>query len=102
MISIQRINENVKHIKPCHLLVECLIKKNLLIFFLFYSYQKFTALGGHLFNFVFGYNFDLHRNKCSGQNCYSFAFYFSAFGVFLGICMISSLLWWKIRNNARV
>ncbi|CAG8712667.1 12664_t:CDS:2, partial [Acaulospora morrowiae] len=38
--------------------------------------SMFPAFGGQLFNFIFGFNSDLHQGKCSGDECYNKAFYF--------------------------
>ncbi|RHZ86414.1 hypothetical protein Glove_51g63 [Diversispora epigaea] len=47
----------------------------------------FPAVGGQIFNLLFGYNSDLHRDHCSGAECYSSVFYISSIG-----CLISILV----------
>ncbi|CAB4443850.1 unnamed protein product [Rhizophagus irregularis] len=58
----------------------------------------FISFGGQLFNLFFGYNFDKHKNDCSGLSCYNTAFYVSTIGSMISLCVVSTLLF-KRRNQ---
>ncbi|CAG8582822.1 544_t:CDS:2 [Acaulospora morrowiae] len=53
----------------------------------------FPAIGGQIFNLMFGYNNDLHGKHCVGAECYNSVFYISSVGCLVSVCVALHICW---------